>query len=102
MTSPYRAAEGVPPQDALAPVLIAGATAAGKSAVAIELAGAIGGEIISVDSMQVYRGMDIGTGKASARERARAPHHLIDVAGLDEAFDAARFARLAGGAGAEL
>jgi tRNA dimethylallyltransferase len=68
----------------------------GKSAVAIGLAQRLGGEIVSVDSMQVYRGLDIGTAKPSAEERARVAHHLIDVAGVSDPFDAARFARLAG------
>jgi tRNA dimethylallyltransferase len=74
---------------------LAGATATGKSEIALLLAERLGGEIISVDSMQVYRGLDIGTAKPGPAERARVPHHLIDVAALDEAFDAARFARLA-------
>lgn len=77
------------------PLLLAGATATGKSEVALLLAERLNGEIISVDSMQVYRGLDIGTAKPSAAERARVRHHLIDVAELTEAFDAARFARLA-------
>jgi tRNA dimethylallyltransferase len=77
------------------PVFLAGPTAAGKSAVALELAERIEGEIISVDSMQVYRGMNIGTAKPSPEEQKRAPHHLIDMAGLDESFDAARFVALA-------
>lgn len=76
-------------------LLLAGATATGKSEVALQLAEQLGGEIISVDSMQVYRGLDIGTAKPSAAERACVPHHLIDVVDLDESFDAARFARLA-------
>jgi tRNA dimethylallyltransferase len=79
----------------LEPVFIAGPTAAGKSELALLLAEKIGGEIISVDSMQVYRGMDIGTAKASAEERQRVQHHLIDVAEINETFDAARFCRLA-------
>jgi tRNA dimethylallyltransferase len=70
---------------------LAGPTAVGKSAIALELAEQIKGEILSVDSMQLYRGMDFGTAKPSAEERARVPHHLIDIAGLDESFDAARF-----------
>ncbi|PYK59962.1 MAG: hypothetical protein DME21_12245, partial [Verrucomicrobia bacterium] len=60
-------------------VIIAGPTAVGKSSAALSLAERIGGEIISVDSMQVYRGLDIGTAKPSAQERKRVPHHLIDV-----------------------
>jgi tRNA dimethylallyltransferase len=59
------------------------------------LAEKLGGEIISVDSMQVYRGLDIGTAKPSVSDRARVRHHLIDVVELTEPFDAARFARLA-------
>jgi tRNA dimethylallyltransferase len=74
---------------------LAGATATGKSEIALALAERLGGEIISVDSMQVYRGLDIGTAKPGPAERARVPHHLIDVAALDEAFDAAHFAGLA-------
>ena len=59
------------------------------------LAERLGGEIVSVDSMQVYRGMDIGTAKASKEERARVTHHLIDVVAVAESFDAAKFANLA-------
>jgi len=79
----------------LTSIFIAGPTAVGKSAVALALAEKIGGEIISVDSMQVYRGLDIGTAKPSTAERARVPHHLIDVAELTEAFGAAKFVTLA-------
>ncbi|HNQ73049.1 MAG TPA: tRNA (adenosine(37)-N6)-dimethylallyltransferase MiaA [Verrucomicrobiota bacterium] len=74
-----------------APLYIAGPTAVGKSDLALALAERDNGEIISVDSMQVYRGLDIGTAKPSAAERARVPHHLLDVAELTETFDAARF-----------
>ena len=77
------------------PIFLVGPTASGKSAVALALAEKLGGEIISVDSMQVYRGLDIGTAKPGAAERARAPHHLIDVVGIAEPFDAARFVELA-------
>ncbi|HEY3760927.1 MAG TPA: tRNA (adenosine(37)-N6)-dimethylallyltransferase MiaA [Verrucomicrobiae bacterium] len=77
------------------PVFIGGPTASGKSEIALALAERIGGEIISVDSMQVYRGLDIGTAKPGAAERQRIPHHLIDVAELGEFFDAAKFVRLA-------
>ncbi len=77
------------------PIFLAGPTAVGKSAIALALAEKIGGEIISADSMQVYRGLDIGTAKPTAAERARVPHHLIDVCDLREAFDAAQFIRLA-------
>ena len=78
-----------------APWFLAGPTAVGKSEVALLLAEQSGGEIISVDSMQVYRGLDLGTAKPSAAERARVPHHLIDVAELTEPFDAAKFITLA-------
>src|SRR2546427_9279473 len=82
--------------------LIVGPTAVGKSAVALALADRIGGEIISVDSMQVYRGLDIGTAKPSPRERQRVRHHLIDVVELNEPFDAARFSKLARSAVADI
>src|SRR5580698_9486377 len=79
----------------LEPLFLAGATATGKSEIALLLAERLGGEIISVDSMQVYCGLDIGTAKPGPDERRRVPHHMIDVATLDETFDAARFVRLA-------
>ncbi len=72
-------------------VAIVGATATGKSDVALALAERIGGEIVSADSRQVYRHLDVGTAKPGAAERARAPHHLLDVADPDEVFDAARY-----------
>ncbi len=77
------------------PIFIAGPTAAGKSEIALALAEKIGGEIISVDSMQVYRGLDVGTAKPNAEERKKIPHHLIDICELTESFDAAQFIRLA-------
>ena len=83
-------------------IFIAGPTAVGKSEIALRLAEKIGGEIISVDSMQVYRGMNLGTSKPSADERARIPHHLVDVCELSESFDAARFCQLAGQAAVEI
>jgi tRNA dimethylallyltransferase len=73
--------------------LIMGPTAAGKSAVALELAERFGGEIVSVDSAQVYRGMDIGSAKPDAATRTRVPHHLIDVIDPTESYSAARFAQ---------
>lgn len=84
------------------PVFIAGPTAIGKSEIALRLAEGISGEIIAVDSMQVYRGLDIGTAKPTTAERARVPHHLVDVCDLHEAFDAAQFVRLAQTAVAEI
>jgi tRNA dimethylallyltransferase len=76
-------------------IFIAGPTAAGKSEIALALAEKIGGEIISVDSMQVYRGLNIGTAKPDAVERKTITHHLIDICELTENFDAAQFVRLA-------
>src|ERR1700720_1964389 len=76
------------------PVFLAGPTGAGKSAIAVGIGERLGGEIISVDSMQVYRGLDIGTAKPSPAQRRQVPHHLIDVVDLTEPFDAARFLRL--------
>jgi tRNA dimethylallyltransferase len=77
------------------PLFLAGPTAAGKSEVALCLGEILRGEIISVDSMQVYRGLDIGTAKPTLADRQRVPHHLIDVVDLTESFDAARFVQLA-------
>jgi tRNA dimethylallyltransferase len=77
------------------PIYIAGPTACGKSAVAVELAKRLGGEIITVDSMQVYRGLNIGTAKPTSREQEGVPHHLIDVIDLKESFDAAKYIALA-------
>lgn len=74
---------------------IVGPTASGKSALALALAQELGGEIVSADSMQIYRGFDIGTGKPSADERALVPHHLLDVAEPLETWDAARWAQAA-------
>lgn len=68
-----------------------GPTASGKSALAMTLAEELGGEIVTVDSAQVYRGMDVGTAKPTAAERARVPHHLIDIVDPTEAYSAARF-----------
>ena len=83
-------------------VFLAGPTAVGKSAVALRLAEELGGEIVSVDSMQVYRGLNLGTAKPTAAEQARVRHHLIDVVELTEEFDAAGFVRRARAAEAEI
>ena len=72
-------------------VALAGPTAAGKTAAAIALAKRLDAEIVSVDSALVYRGMDIGTAKPSAAERAAVPHHLIDIRDPREAYSAAEF-----------
>lgn len=74
---------------------VTGATASGKTALAILLARALDGEIISLDSMQIYRGMDIGTAKATPEEQAMVPHHLIDILEPTESFSAAEYAALA-------
>jgi tRNA dimethylallyltransferase len=76
-------------------VVIVGPTGAGKTRVSLQLAERFGGEVISCDSQQVYIGMDIGTGKVTAEERARVPHHLLDVVRPDEEMTAARFIELA-------
>ncbi|MCX7887117.1 MAG: tRNA (adenosine(37)-N6)-dimethylallyltransferase MiaA [Verrucomicrobiae bacterium] len=76
-------------------IFLVGPTAVGKSAVAVELAERLGAEIVSADSMQVYRGLDIGTAKPTAAERARVRHHLIDVCEINEVFDVRRYVELA-------
>ncbi|GAC1430095.1 MAG: tRNA (adenosine(37)-N6)-dimethylallyltransferase MiaA [Thermoanaerobaculia bacterium] len=76
-------------------VVIAGPTGSGKSQLALRLAPACNGEIVNYDSMQVYRGFDIGTAKPSPADRAAVPHHLFDIVGADEEFNAADFARRA-------
>jgi tRNA dimethylallyltransferase len=86
----------------MATVFLVGPTGVGKSAVALELAQLIDAEIVSADSMQVYRGMDVGTAKPTAEERARVPHHLLDVCEVGEVFDANRFRELASQATADI
>ena len=76
-------------------IIIAGPTAVGKTAAAVRLAKELGGEIISGDSMQVYRGMDIGTAKVTETEMQFVPHHLIDVLDPDTDFNAVLFQKLA-------
>ncbi|MDN3506758.1 MAG: tRNA (adenosine(37)-N6)-dimethylallyltransferase MiaA [Simkaniaceae bacterium] len=72
-------------------IVISGPTAVGKTKLSLAVAQAIGGEIISADSMQVYRGMDIGTAKVTEEERKIAPHHLIDIRNLEESFNVMDF-----------
>src|SRR3989442_8570887 len=81
---------------------ICGPTASGKTALAVELAEKRDGEIVSADSQQCYRGLDAGTAKPTPQERARAPHHLLDVADPEEQLDAARFVQLADAAIADI
>jgi tRNA dimethylallyltransferase len=80
------AERGLPPL-----VAVVGPTGSGKSGLALALAEACAGEIVNTDSLQVYRGFDIGTAKPGAAERARAPHHLLDVAAPEEAYSAGRY-----------
>ena len=72
-------------------VAVVGATASGKSALALDLAERLGGEIVNTDSMQVYRGMDIGTAKLPLAERRGIPHHLLDVLDVIEPATVAEF-----------
>lgn len=76
-------------------IILTGPTAVGKTALSIELAKAIGGEIISADSMQVYRHMDVGSAKVTKEEMQGVPHHLIDVLDPDEEFNVTRFQAMA-------
>ena len=80
------AAAGLPPA-----ILLMGPTASGKTALALDIARRFPVEIISVDSAQVYRGMDLGTAKPSLAERAAVPHHLIDIIDPDQSYSAAQF-----------
>jgi tRNA dimethylallyltransferase len=82
--------------------VLTGATASGKSAVAMALAERLGAEIVSVDSMQVYRGMDIGTGKPDAAAQRHVPHHLIDLRWPWESFSAQEFVQAATAAIADI
>ena len=85
------------------PVLaLVGPTAAGKTELALELAERLGAEVVSADAMLVYRGMDIGTAKPTPAERARVPHHLVDLVDPGEEFSVARFQPLARAAIAEV
>ncbi len=84
-----------PPASRSRLLVVVGPTASGKSALATALCERLGGEIVSADSVQVYRGFDIGSAKPSPEERARLPHHLIDVADPDEPLHAGRFAEMA-------
>ena len=76
-------------------IAVVGPTASGKTALSVALAKALGGEVLSCDSMQIYRDMDIGTAKPTEEEREGVPHHLIDIAAADEPFSCAEYAALA-------
>jgi len=83
-------------------VLLMGPTGSGKTALSLELAERFAGEIVSCDSVAVYRGMDVGTAKPTGEEQARAPHHLIDVADPDQPFTAGDYSRRARAALSEI
>jgi len=83
-------------------LVICGPTASGKTALAVDLAERLDAEIVSADSQQCYRGLDAGTAKPTTAERARARHHLLDVADPEEQLDAARFVQLADAAIADV
>lgn len=76
-------------------LVITGPTATGKTALGVELALTLGGEVVSADSMQVYRGMDIGTAKATMEERRGVPHHMLDVVDPWESYSAAKYSEQA-------
>ncbi len=83
------------PVAASSTIAVVGATATGKSDLALDLAERLGGEVVNTDSMQVYRGMDIGTAKLDLAERRGIPHHLIDILDIGESASVADFQRLA-------
>ena len=83
-------------------IILAGPTAVGKTAISIRLAKAIGAEIISADSMQVYRQMDIGSAKIRREEMEGVPHYLIDVLEPEEEFNVVRFQQMAKAAAEEI
>jgi tRNA dimethylallyltransferase len=76
-------------------VAVVGPTAAGKSDLSLDLASALGGEVVNTDAMQVYRGMDIGTAKLPAAQRRGVPHHLLDLLDVSEPANVAQFQQLA-------
>ena len=76
-------------------ICVVGPTASGKTALSVALAKALGGEVISADSMQLYRGMDVGTAKVTPEEMDGIPHHMIDVAAPWDSFSAARYVEMA-------
>ncbi len=79
-------------------LVVVGPTASGKTSLAVELAGALGGEVVSADSVQVYRGFDVGSGKPTTEELSRAPHHLVSAIDPGEHIDAAAWAERAASA----
>ncbi|WP_435820946.1 tRNA (adenosine(37)-N6)-dimethylallyltransferase MiaA [Micromonospora musae] len=93
VTGPVEAGGGRPPVGTV--VAVVGPTAAGKSALSIALAHALDGEVVNADSMQLYRGMDIGTAKLTRAEREGVPHHLLDIWDVTEPASVAEYQRLA-------
>ena len=87
----WKGGDTVPPKI----LVITGPTASGKTALAVELAKLRGGEVVSADSMQIYRGMDVGTAKPTAEEMQGIPHHMLDVVDPDENFSVARYVDMA-------
>ena len=83
-------------------IIILGATASGKTGLALQLATALDGEIVGADSRQIYRGMDIGTAKPDAQQRECVPHHLLDIAAPDENPGLAKIQRMANAAIADI
>ncbi|HEY3709274.1 MAG TPA: tRNA (adenosine(37)-N6)-dimethylallyltransferase MiaA [Amycolatopsis sp.] len=83
----------ISPAQPLRPVAVVGPTATGKTALAVELALALGGEVVNADALQLYRGMDIGTAKATVAERRGVPHHLLDVLDVTETASVAAYQR---------
>ena len=83
-------------------IAVAGPTASGKSALALELCKRLGGELVSLDSMQIYKGLDIGTAKPTKAEQAEVRHHMIDICDPREKFSAADFAERAHGVIADI
>ena len=76
-------------------LVLAGPTGSGKSELALRLAQTLGGEIVNYDSVQIYRGFDVGSAKPSRGQRALVPHHLFDIVDADEEFNAADYGRIA-------
>lgn len=94
MTPSRRAGRGFAAPESLAVILL-GPTGSGKTALSLALGERFGGEVVSCDSVAVYRGMDLGTAKPTAQERARLPHHMIDVADPDHPFTAGDYSQRA-------
>jgi tRNA dimethylallyltransferase len=92
---PSRTAKGGSAAEEPLAILLLGPTGSGKTALSLTLGERFGGEIVSCDSVAVYRGMDLGTAKPAGHERARLPHHLIDIADPDQPFTAGEYSRLA-------